>query len=334
MIFSKFLIKTALVTSFLLLVYSNALFAQNTGWLKLSFNIDYLYVIVEGDRVQSFYVQPGDSIKIPTGTHSIRMLSEIMDDVRAEVEISKDKTFFRSYNFTKFSRSYTLDSFSEKPTSSIITAKSGYNIVIGTDPGGMIYLNDEQIGSESARLYLPPKKHTVRIVHPELGTSVFKIKPSLRSNSVYHRLNKNPYELSTLSHFIPAHTFLKRSENKKALISLAGYGIGGALFFINTYNYQKTKSDFNDKSKSYHMATNIYDAYELGDQIFRLQQEMNSLNKNYRSILLGLGTWYALNTIWTFKKPRAGYKGPELTVQTASPFPNQTSLSLMMNLNF
>ncbi len=278
--------------------------AQEKGWIKFDFNVDYIYVLIEeettSDEVDVYYVTPGDSIEVSTGLKKMRITYQFMIDELSEAIVEAGKTSYKFFNFSNFGR---------KIPNSFRNAASEYNVLIHTEPNGEIYVNGIKKGKGMAQLYLTNNRHSVEIRHPDYGDLKFDVSPKNYINRTYGYYNRNPHDRSLAFKFLPAGAFISNKEHVKTGLTLAGFAFLTYLFIDNNNRYNELESELNELQSNYLSARTSNSAIIWRETIERsgLTSDLSQLNDERLYLIGSAVLWHGLTTYLGFKKPTRGY---------------------------
>lgn len=268
------------------------------SWVKVQVNIPDFFVLVDGKIGDFKLYSSGDSVQVPSGSHMLTIVGENISDYRTTYNVLPYKTDKKTILFTSFPR---------YPKSSYQVLKSKVTVRIYTDPESEIYVDDVHRGKNYTQLFLPPGKHNLHIIHPELGDLKKTIRTSYSEISEIYRYNTPPEGFSTPLKLIPGLGYLSQKRVTRAKIT---YGLfGGAVATWLVLN-----SKYNEKNESYKSALSLYNKAVTSETAIKYRieankylDEMNSVNTKMKQLAIGTGLLYLITTIDGFIKPRSGY---------------------------
>lgn len=268
------------------------------SWVQIQVNIPEFFVKIDNKIVNFQTYEPGDSVLVPSGKHTLTIVGENVNDYRINFDVLPHQTVNKNIVFT---------SFPKKPRSSYQVMKSKITVRINTDPHSEIYVNDIHQGTNHIELFLPPGRHKLYIVHPEYGDLKKTIHTTFSEINEIYRYNKPPKGFSTITKFIPGIGYISQKRITRAKITYILIGGAAASWFV-------LNSKYNDKSESYNSALSLYNKAITSEQAIKYRLEANkyldqmtAVNLNMKRLVIGTGLLYLITTIDGFIKPRKGY---------------------------
>ncbi len=262
--------------------------SAQTGYVRFEVNVPgTFYVVPDNDFHQSRLITSGDSVSVPTGEHTITMISHYFDDIFRDVFVEEGKTTLVKEQISTFRIDHN---------SSWKYLMNETNVIIQTDDESVIYIDDQEVGLSQASLLLNPGTYKLRIEHPDEGSLKDKIEIGYAEGLSYARYNVNPIKFNPAMKILPGAGYLINGQNQRAIgtyLVLAGLGFS---WYSTTQKYNDAKSE--------------YDFY--GDYITVSKQHLTNLKRNRDLSRLGFFGFYLLTTIDSFRKPKNGYPGKKV----------------------
>lgn len=306
----------------------NGLNTEEYGYIKLSANMEEFFVIVDGNFKNFRHFTTGDSLKLSSGTHSIRIVWNNINDFERTFTIVGGKTITSKFRFQ----------FTSNPKTSFHLIEERRNTVISTDKGSEIFINGEKTGKGFTQLLLSPGYHRLKIINEKYGslTKVIKIEAT-ELNSI-SRYNQNPDPPSLFVKLLPGGSYINNNKWGKAIFTYSA--LTYLAFKTVSYNadYNNNKDSFQKYNLLYQQAQTTRDAKKYRLIATSHLNKMEALDKKITYASIGLVALYALTTFDGLRKPKSGYAGPSQYVPKLSlnsnPITGQPFASLTFKKEF
>lgn len=288
--------------------------AQNSStpdlYLTFDLNVDSAIAILDYNYDNPFFITNNDSIKVSTGYHILELST--FYDKASEMEVFiTDSNKVINHTFLKIDE-ITAESLDEN-----FAAKynSGVDILFFTDTNSEIFLDNVSLGYEKASIILNNSLHTLRIENPYFGSKELELtnKPYLQVVEAYKKPTRRIAQTISV---IPGMSQIYKKQYFKGSSLLLANLISLNVYLNAANEYSTEKNNFNDLVELYKTTNNEQNAFELGNQIELLQDEVKHLDSK-KNLLLGTTLClYALNIVDAFRsKPKGGFRKSTFNVE-------------------
>ncbi len=313
--FRAYIIKfTPLLISLILI--SGNVFAQHadslSSWVKVTANLEQYYVVVNEDFKNPHLINRGDSVQVNPGKSHITIVWRTVNDYSFFINAKPGETVVR--NIIRVFPSY--------PRTSYQTIINQRNLQIISDPNSIIYINGERAGEHIVNTILKPGTHKLRIDHPEHGTLRKKVNVNNLAVTEIARFNENPSNLPFVAKLLPGAEYIASNRKGRAIITYVGLGLLTANLIKQNMSYTNKLDEYDKLVELYNTAQTTEDAIVYRRSAIQANEKLDEIGGNFNVTLILTGVFYALTTIDSIRKPRAGYThssglfGPNVTLST------------------
>jgi len=285
---------------FILTFFSLKTTGQDIGYFIIESNLKEFLLVVDDDFKNYLEVTSGDTLALKPGERSLRMIAPNVKDNLFKTTIFADSIVGISIQFSQFNRN-------PRSSYSLITSENYNNFEIQTDYDSEIYVNDKLVSTGEYSDFLPPNTYKIDLIHPEFGTSSFKIEASLFEFNQISRFNEDPVSAPKVVQFIPgARYVLTKQYGKSAATYTSLLILGFGLNYLDD-QFSSKKSDYDSTLRLYNSAESSADAIQYRNEILTIRDEMDDINLKTGVVISAIAMVSAF-AVWDgFRKPKSGY---------------------------
>lgn len=302
-------------------------FQQDTttaGWLKVSSNVDSLYIVPNHNYDNVIHYTTGDSLSLPVGAYRLTFVHRDYMDVRFLVHIRENATTHRNVNF-RSSPYFQQEQSSYKR----ITEGIPYNISIITDADSEIIINDSLYSTGYFKGDIGPFSHNVEIKSPHgfQLTRNISIQPSgYHEFELFVLPNRSSAQLLGI---IPGASQIYKGQNFKGIAIISAFTATAFTFIISNSMYNSLNKEY-EKMQTTYLGTRGQDRVYLAglevDAQFEKTKRMADFSNNTLGVLLGI---YIINVFDAFlSTPASGYRTEFGTAHLQTANGNVTGIQL------
>ena len=292
----------------LFLAYSNVLFAQaDSSFIKIKTQSENNFLVINNNYNNCIEFNSNDSIKVKSGSLSLKIISKFYADVTTNVSVEKNETE-KIGTYTAF---LVTDS-QRKSRSSYVRCFWDSNVFIISDYDSDIYVEGEKIGVENVRLSLADSSYgTTSKIGNSSSKKTFKANSSFQVIENYVRPEKSTIYLRSL---LPGFAQFTKNEKIKgsSFVALSSVLSFSALLFNERVNQEN--SNYEQLRTEYNTSSNPTRLLEIIEESDRTLDEIDRLKKIRNYSLIGLGVVYTLNIIDGIKPPEIGFRSNKVKI--------------------
>ncbi len=296
-------LKTISLISFLLI--STNLLAQDSSFVQLNFNSEKAFLVIDNDFEEVTEISSGDVITVLAGTRYLSLGLPNNDLERFYVQAPKDSLIVQEIQFSDdgISASTFNNNFA---TAEYFQA----NMMILSEPDTEIMYGDSLMGVGFAIFKSDDRFPGFQLRDNQGTISNIDTDQTGQFTVIEKYVRPNEYSSRTLS-FIPGAAQWHKQQKLKSV----GFAVGTigltTLYFLENSNYDSKESDYFTLLEQYRSIENESAALQLGNQLDRQANDLQSID-NRRRLFLGLAILtYAGNIADAFlSTPKGGYSNP------------------------
>lgn len=306
--------------------------AQDTGYLKITFEADSAFLMVDFNKSEARYISSGDSILLITGTHNIDLSHPFRGQTRGNYFTFPDSVRTINLRLPKYGITY----------SGLYRNRAAYNrfesnTFITTDIDTDIYFEGNYLGTGSVLTHLPVGSNSIEFRHPSFGKKKAEIKVRDEFRVTQFPILPSKQNASLFSVIPGAAQFYKRNYLRSAIF------LGVTLALTSQYldsrsTYDTELAHFNELVETYNNAQNEEQALLLGNLAEQQEQVTKDAQNKYRSFGFAALFTYALNVADAILiKPKGGWqeKYPiEFYLSRHVDIPEEYTATATMRVNF
>tara|TARA_R110000868_G_scaffold408293_7_gene691112 strand:+ start:72296 stop:73264 length:969 start_codon:yes stop_codon:yes gene_type:complete len=288
----------------LLLLNFSFLFSQENevGGIIIQSNIKDYFLIIDNDFENAIRITEPDTIFLPTGKYPFKLASPYKNDYLFISEIFSDSIINKSISLYSSSYNPRLSSYA--------TLFWDSNLMVFSEEGAEIYVNDQLVGTSGAAMHLNGGLVSVRVKND--GHTVKKNLSVIPNKLQAYNLTTLPIKRkSQLFSFVPgASQFYKEQPLKGSAFLISFFSVSTVAYIFN--------QRFLEADNNFIRYRNLYNRSENPVEVFQyaiLAEENLNNAKKYSELrdlaLIGVGTVYLLNVAdGFFTKPKRGFFEP------------------------
>lgn len=294
---------TLLLVPVILLLNVDSSPAQESGYLKITFEADSAFLTVDFKKNEARYISSGDSILLITGTHNIDLSHPFRGQTRGNYFTFPDSVRTLNLRLPKYGITY----------SGLYRNRAAYNrfesnTLITTDMDTDIFFDGNYLGTGSVLTNLPVGSNSIEFQHPSFGKKKTEIKVRDEFRVTQFPVLPSKQNASLYSVIPGAAQFYKRNYLRSAIF------FGTTVFLTSKYlgsrsTYNTELAYFNELVEAYDAALNVEQAVLFGNLAEQQQQLLKDEQRKYRTFGAIALLTYALNIADAVKiKPRGGWQ--------------------------
>lgn len=281
----------SLLLCFLLSAVTNAQSidtSADSGWVQINTNLDEFYVIVDEDFYNPYLLENNEVLELPTGTHSIRLVWNTINDWRTRVTILPSDTLQTGISFNTRNQQPTRSSFN--------TLLNKKNIELRGTPGNNFRINGDVILSNYTDTLLAPGLYKIEIGAGKSwqGQDVI-ISPGTLTSFNYEMDEIHPKSKSF--YLIPGAGYWHHRQKMKSILSVSAMVLLSVPMANQIGTFSDANSSFDNWESQYNNTTNTIDAIRFRENA----DEQRNIMLEARSKALWYGAGVALIygfTVW------------------------------------
>ncbi|MBO6794343.1 MAG: hypothetical protein JJ895_10570 [Balneolaceae bacterium] len=260
----------------------------DSGWVQINTNLDEFYVVVDEDFYNPYKLENNEAILLPTGSYSIRLVWNTINDWRTRVTILPGDTVQTGITFSFRNRDQYRSSYN-----AILYQN---NLQLRGTADNMFRINGELIPTNYADTLLAPGMYEIEIGKGKKwqGKDVM-ISPGTFTEFSYEMAEIHPKNKGF--YFIPGAGYWHHRKKFKSVLTISALAILTSPLINEIETFGNAKSSFENWESRYNDTENTLQAIEYRENADAQRDIMLDARKSALLYSAGIALVYGF-TVW------------------------------------